>query len=90
MLQNAVPAKIIEVEAVCPRVVRAGSDGLQEKDHGITVCDVESVEHGILEDAQGDTLAIPREVAMVGKGVKARARPAGYRHVNQRHVDCQS
>lgn len=78
MLQDARAAEMVEIEAIGDGIFGVGPHGLREEKDGITFGNVEAIQHGVLEFAQGDFLAIPGEIPMVGQGVEARARSASY------------
>lgn len=78
MLQDAMAAEIGEVKAARERVIGTGPDCLEEQKPGVAVLDVESVKHAILENAQGNFLAISGEIAVVGQSIETWARPACY------------
>jgi hypothetical protein len=73
MLKDVVATKVSQIEAAGVRVLGAGLDSLCEKNNSIQVLNVVTGKHTVLEDLEGDVLAVARDVPMVGQSVESGA-----------------
>lgn len=73
MLEDVVATKVSQIEAAGVGVIGASLDSLREEDNSIQVLDVVTGKHTVLEDVEGDVLAVTRDVPMVGQSVESRA-----------------
>lgn len=73
MLEDVVATKVSQIEAAGARVIGTSLDSLREEDNSIQVLDVVTGKHTVLQDVEGDVLAVTRDVPMVGQSVESRA-----------------
>jgi len=76
VLENVVATKVGQVEADGAWVLGTGPDGLRPKKESIRVLDVITVQHARGKFPEVDVLAVSRDVAMVGQGIKSGAGTA--------------
>lgn len=65
--------KVSQIEAAGVGVIGTSLDSLREEYNSIQVLDVVTGKHTVLQDAEGDVLAVTRDVPMVGQSVESRA-----------------
>lgn len=73
MLEDVVATKVSQIEAAGVGVIGTSLDSLREEDNSIQVLDVVTGKHTVLQDVEGDVLAVTRDVPMVGQSVESRA-----------------